>query len=398
MNIANKSEILTPQTLLRALSAIADGATEAVSADALVNAATLVQDAILSEQSCESFSDALAGCPEQYAPHLSAVMARAVEFHQLADGGRLGLWMLPVVLGSNLPMPEVMVLSTATLQHLRMTNALMQQLGLAATPEVAAAAVKDGTPLGWAFVLPKLYSYEAMNSAETGELIRLPHKAREFVRGERKRVNFEPGEERKTSTGAGQLYFLPFVAYHPAGYPVEVPQASEALAERMTRWIRASLPVVDGVESEVSIRVATEPHPFTVALAEGTRLRRYEFARDVITKTIASTGVEANGIAALVAPYAVENESGEIALGVSLVSRLTNEPLGTIQLPVETDDGSDEVAMTTYLLKQMGMQCTEHRHRPINTFSCQHCGNLQLSYPSRAVVRRGVEPSSVCHH
>ena len=398
MNIANKSEILTPEVLLHALSAIADGANEAASAEALVNAATLVQDAMLSEQSCDSFNDALAACPEQYAPQLSAVVARAVEFHQLEDGGRLGLWMLPVVLNSDMPMPDVLVLSTAALHSVRMAHSLMSQLGLAVTPEAAARAVKDGTPLGWTFVLPKLYSYESMSSAETSELVRLPHAAREFVRGERKRVSFEPGEERKTSAGAGQLYFLPFVAYHPEGYPVSAPQASDVVVERMTRWIRASLPILDDTQTEVNIRVASEPQPFTVALAEGSRLRRYEYARHVITETIAHTGVEANGIAALVAPYAVENASGEIALGVSLVSRLTSAPLGTIQLPVESDDGSDEVAMTTYLLNQMGMECTEHRRRPINTFACQHCGNLQLSYPSRTIVRRGVDTVSVCHH
>jgi hypothetical protein len=393
MNFTSASEIMTPDTLFQALSAIAGGSDEEASANALVNAATMVQDAILNEQRADTFNAALAGCPAQYGKVLAAVLNRAVDFHQMRDGGRLALWMLPVVLGARAALPEVIVLDSTSLQAIRMASSLMSQLGLTATDEDK----KAGNPFGWTYVMPKLYSAESIQSAELGELVRLPHQAREVLRGERKRVSFEPGEQRKTGTGAGQLYFLPFVAYHPAGHQIGLPQSSEAVIERMTRWVRTTLERTEGAD-ELDIRVAAQPQPFTVALNVGSRLRHESRARFAVAETIARSGVEANGIAALVASYAVEDAMGELTLGVSFVSRLTGAPLGSLQLPVESENCTEDAGMMKHLLTQMGLKCTESHPHPIRTFACQECGSLQLSFPSAALARGGVEPASSARH
>ncbi|MBK3779862.1 hypothetical protein G3A43_06315 [Paraburkholderia aspalathi] len=385
---------MTPESLFQALSAISGSSDEEATANALESAATLVQDAILNDQPSDSFNAALSSCAAQHGKLLSAVLDRTVEFHPLRDGGRLALWLLPVVLGASSALPEVIVLDSTSLQSMRMASSLMSQLGLTATEEDK----KADNPLGWTYVMPKLYSYESMQSAELGELVRLPHQARAVLRGERKRVSFEPGEQRKTDAGAGQLYFLPFVAYHPEGHQIDLPQASEAVIERMTRWVRTTLVQADGANSELDIRVAPQPQPFTFALTAGARMRQESRARFVISETIARSGIEANGMAALVAPYAVENAAGELTLGVSLVSRLTGDPLARIELPVEAEDGGDDAAMVTTILTQLGMKCAQYHSHPINTFACQECGSLQLSFPSPAVARHGVEPASSARH
>ena len=393
MNQANDAVFLNSANLLRALSAVAESKSESECAQALVTAATMVQSAILADQPAETLEAALDSCPAQLQSYLSAVLDRAVEFHPQADGGTLGLWLVPVVLGCAQPLVDTIHLESKALQAMRFSSTLLHQFGLAVdtTKPVTAA------PLGWTYLLPSLYSFESLVSAQLDHLVFLPHEARGVIRGDVKRVNFEPGEEGKEAAGGpDQLYFLPVVVYHPPGVQVCLPAESEQTAERLTRWIRASLPGVG--DEQLTIRAGSRPQPYSVALEVGKRMRRDARARYLISETMARSNVEPHGLAALVAPYAVANADGELTLGVSLVSRLTGAAIAVMQMPVDTDDGREEVALTTYLLNQMGVDCTEQRPEPIHTIACQHCGSIQYSMPHPAIVSKGLSSANVARH
>ncbi|WP_126223672.1 hypothetical protein [Burkholderia ambifaria] len=392
MSQANDAVFLNSANLLRALSAVAESKSESECAQALVTAATMVQSAILADQPAETLEAAFETCPAQLQSYLSAVLDRAVEFHPQADGGTLGLWLVPVVLGCAQPLVDTIHLESKALQAMRFSSTLLHQFGLA----VDTTKPLTGAPLGWTYLLPSLYSYEALVSAQLDHLVCLPHEARGVIRGDAKRVNFEPGEEGTPVAGPDQLYFLPVVVYHPPGAQVSLPAESEQTAERLTRWIRASLPGVG--DEQLTIRAGSRPHPYSVALEVGKRMRRDARARYLIAETMARSNVEPHGMAALVAPYAVANADGELTLGVSLVSRLTGAAIAVMQMPVDTEDGREEVALTTYLLNQMGVDCTEHRPEPIQTIACQHCGSIQYSMPHPAIVSKGISSANVARH
>jgi len=379
---------LTQSSLLQSLSAIADAKSEDQCASALVAAATLIQGAIQADQPVDSFNEALGACPDNLRPQLAATMDRAVSFHLQEDGGTLGLWLVPVVLQADDILPPVLPLETASMHAMRLNAALLNQFKL--TREHLAAS----SPLGWTFLLPELYAYEQLSAADIGELIRLPQQARAKVQGGRRDIRFWTCDEQPREDARTQLYFLPVVAYHPAH--VGVPAASEVVVQRLTTWIRKSLPNFN--EETLAVRVGSQPQPFAVGLTAGTRLRSDVRFRDIMSEVVQRSGVEPNGMAALVAPYSTQNRDGEIMLGVSLVSRLTGSRVATVALPVESNTGSEEVALATSLLKEMGMFCTQHHAAPINTFACQHCGGIQFANPAPEVVRRGVEgPASNMH-
>jgi hypothetical protein len=372
---------LTPSSLVVSLEQLASAQNEQDCAAALVAAAATIQESVLSGQSAEEFQTALNACPEGLMGKLGAVMDRAVNFHLLQDGGTLGLWLLPVVVSTDKELPQVINLETQTLNAMKMSGTLLQQLGLTAKQT-------GGNRTGWTYVVPTLYSDDVIRTTDIGELIRLPHEAREVVRGERKAVSFTAAEVAGNVEPGANVFFMPFIAFSPEGLPPSLPMSSEKTVHRMTQWVNATLEPV--FENGFVAHIAQYPQPFSLSLRVGERLRMDVRLRELMLRVSNDSGVEPNGLAALVAPYAMRQTDGTFMVGVSLVSRLTKNVVATLALPVESDDGQEEVALATHILKDMGMDCIQDFHEPIATIACQHCGNFQFALPSPDVAFKGI--------
>ena len=363
---------LTSASLLVSLQQIASAATEAECANALVSAASLMQGGVLAGQSPESFREVLESCPADLGLHLGAVMDRAVNFHPLEEGGTLGLWLLPVAISAEAALPATIALETATLNGLKMSGCLLEQLGL--------SAVKAGTRTGWTYVLPTLYSEEQIRNADLGQLVRLPHEARQVVQGTRKSLAFAAGEGADICDAGVNLYYLPFVTFAPEGLTQTLPMTSAKTTTRITQWATDTLQAL--LADGFTVHAGPAPQPFSLALRVGSRLRMDAHLRESMQRVCAASGVEPNGLAALVAPYATSQTEGTFMVGISLTSRLTKNVVATLSLPVESEDGQEEVALTRHVLKDLGMECIQDVPAPIDTIACQHCGEFQFALPS----------------
>ena len=366
---------LTAQSLLSALQSVATAATEAECGQALVSAASLLQKSVLVGQSPETVREVLESCPEDMGLHLGAVMDRAANFHTLADG-TLGLWLLPVALSASVALPATIALENTSLNGLKMSGCLLEQLNL--------SAAKAGARTGWTFVLPTLYSEEQIRNTDLGELVRLPHNARGVVQGTRKAINFEAGAGAAVCDAGVNLYYLPFVTFAPEGITHTLPLASVKTTARITQWASATLKAMN-LEG-VAVHAGPAPQPFSMALTVGMRLRMDAYLRESMQGVCAVSGVEPNGLTALVAPYATRQMDGTFMVGVTLASRLTKNVVATLSLPVESNDGEEEVALTIHVLKDLGMECVQDVPAPIDTIACQHCGNFQFALPGDDVA------------
>jgi hypothetical protein len=264
---------------------------------------------------------------------------------------------------------------------MKMSGTLLQQLGLTAKQT-------GGNRTGWTYVLPTLYSDEAIRNTDIGELIRVPHEVREVIRGERKDISFQAKEVEGLVEPGANVYFLPFIAFSPEGLPPSLPMGSTKTVHRMTQWVSETLQ--PALNDGFVAHVAQYPQPFSLALRVGERLRMDVRLRELMLRVSNDSGVEPNGLAALVAPYAMRQTDGTFMVGVSLVSRLTKNVVATLALPLESDDGREEVALATHILKDMGMECIQDFHEPIATIACQHCGNFQFALPSPDVAFKGL--------
>ena len=379
---------LSPSSMIVSLEQVASARTEQECAQALVAAASLIQQSILAEQDPASFHEAMNTVPDRLAVQLGAVVDRSVNFHLLEDGGTLGLWLLPVVVSTAKKLPSVLPLETKTLHALKMSGALLSQLSLT-------AAQTGGDRTGWTYVLPALYSDAQIRNADVGALIRLPHEARQVVRGTLDAISFDTGKDCGEEGDGASLYFLPFVAFAPDGHAPMMPAASSKTVSRMSQWAAVSLTHALGPDFETY--VASQPQPYTLALRVGARLRMDVHLRELMARVTADSGVEANGLAALVAPYATRQMDGSLLVGVSLVARMTRNVVATLALPVESDDGQEEVALITHILRDMGMACIQQHASPIDTISCQHCGGLQFALPSPDVAFNGLMTPETNH-
>lgn len=359
--------ILTTTSLSVALEQIVRAPSEDACAAALVSAASLLQTAVMNGQSGETIFEAIENCPRNLGKPLAAAMTRAVEFQLLEEGETLGLWLIPVVLNTKAQLPGVLPLAGG-LDQLKLAGILQEQLALKAAP---------GEAGGWNYVIPALYSEDKLRDAELPDLVRLPMHARQLVRGERQSLNFLAGGDLTASAPGVSMYFLPVVACYRANAAVGVPQASERMMHRLSRWVRTTLES----HTDLLIQVSPRPQPFATALQVGDRMLLAARVTGMMHEISERTGVAFNGMSALVAPYAVRAHEN-LVLGISLVSRLTNAPIATLTLPIDGDDGEQEVALVTCVLQDLGTEQVQRQADPIHTLTCQHCGGMQYAMPS----------------
>lgn len=379
---------LSAAALVISLEQVASASSEQTCAAALVGAASLIQQAVLDDQDPQAFHSAIDAVPGALGVQLRAVMDRAVNFHMLEDGGTLGLWMVPVVLSTPKVLPSIIALETKSLNAMKMSGCLLQQLKLS-------PAKSGGVRTGWTYVVPALYSEAQIRNTDLGELIRLPHESRQVIRGELKTISFDTGEEMNKEGEGSSLYFMPFVSYSPEGLQPSMPDASQKAIVRMTKWIAETLAPVLG--DDFSSHIAHQPQPFTLALRVGERLRMDVKLREMMLRVSMDSGVEPNGLTALVAPYATRQSDGTFMVGVSLMSRMTKNIIATLALPVESEDGQEEVALATHILRDMGMASIQQHAAPINTFNCQHCGGVQFALPNPDFAGRGIAEQTAKH-
>ena len=293
------SAALTPSSLMVSLECLASAKTEHDCATALVSTAALIQEAVLSGQPQQSFTEALDSCPEALGPQLTAALDRATNFHLLDCGGTLGLWLLPVVVSTDATLPSILPLQR-NLNALKMSGCLLQQLGLSAIKA-------NGNRTGWTFIVPALYSDEQIRNTDLGSLVRLPHEAREVVRGESKQLDFTTGVDTGNVGKGVSLYYLPFVAFNPEGLTPTMPMGSAQTMNRMSQWATETLSASLG--KDFAVHVASLPQPFTQALSMGERLRMDVQFREMMMNVCVHSGVEPNGLAALVAPTLCVNRT-----------------------------------------------------------------------------------------
>lgn len=371
-----ESAVLTPSSLSTALEAVRSAKTETECASSLVAAATLIQDAVLCQQEPDSVVEALSSCPEELREQMTAALDRSVNFHLLPNGGTLGLWLLPLVVSVNpeIGLPPVLALETSSLHALRMSSLLGAQLGVQKEVEGR---------MGWVTVLPKLISAEIAHSLDLGVLINLPHQAREAVRGSINKIELSLDEAVPHSVPDTLLYYLPMVAFHPDEKPVLPPHSSNVIT-RMSQWFQASVGLPPG---SFELHALSQPHPFSVALPVGESIRQDIMLRKMLSTICQQTAMAPNAMAGLVAPYAVRQADGNLVMGITLVSRLTQAVVATLSLPVNSDDVSEDVARVTHVLRDMGMDCLQVQQEPIPTIACQHCGTMQYMAPNPQTLK-----------
>ena len=377
LSLATNS-FLTPSSLELALANLALSATEQDIAVALVTAATLIQTAIASNQDAESFMQAIESVDGTIAAgHLSAVLARAVNFQLQEDGSTLGLWLMPVLIKEQAELPGVIDLSTDRLQVLRTAADFSRQMGF------------QGNANGWVSVLPTLIAATVICQADIGALIRFPLDARKVIQGLTKTLTLDVDSSIKPNGG---LYFLPFVVKHPADTRIAVPLANEQVIFRITKW------VTERLTSEAVVQVFDQPEPFSDAIATGERYFRKLDFNQVISDVCLEMGVMPSGMSVLLAGYAARNSGHiqEALLGISVVSRLTGVVLATISMPV-AGDLDDFIADAKAAMILNGVGRVQVASELINTFACQHCGEIQLAIPGVGFGGLDSAPSPCLH-
>lgn len=376
---------LTPASLNSSLEALFAAQTDLEHAELLTASATLIQNAVLAGEPRADFDGAIDSVCSGFQRQLNAVMDRSVDFHVLPNGSALGLWLIPVMVAvDNALLPPVMPLETRSMNYLKLSGLLLKQMGL----NTAFDRIREGKPgTGWTYILPSLYSMDQITSAELRDLVSVPQQAKATVRGERIDVVLDCGAAVAPQKGQC-LYYLPVVFNHPDGEPCElsVPEDS-VMASRLRTWVESTIRESNqGLASRVSCLGA--PSPFTRALEAGERFALDYKVRDLLASVSSSVAVHAHGMAALVAPYDIA-EANMLALGVTLVSRMTNEVLATLTIPVMSD-GVAEASWVAKTLTSAGVANVEVRTYPVPTTVCLHCGGVQHETPAPKTARAGV--------
>lgn len=388
MNKANNQMHITNASLAATLERIVSATDEHAIRVALMDGAAKLQDAVLANQPSHELSDLVRNIPAHLTKAYNAVMDRAVSFAAQDDGSHLVTFLLPVALTLEHPANAILPLLTmgATSQdQLRLTASLQTQLGL-----------EQGG--GWVSVIPALYSTKQLLSADLGELIRLPQACRDMIRGKRKQAITITGNDAESSVAAGShMYYLPFVARLPETVELTQPAQSEQVAYRMTKWVKASLAALGFSDDSVTVNVMAAPQPFAHALAAGARMLLDLRITEMTLSVCEKVNVQPNGLVALAAAYVAPSLSDEYAyvLGVTMLSRLTGQYVGTITLPMTSDAGTAEQAVQRvyHLLMGIGVQITQVIGAPVETHACQHCGHLQYQMPA---MPTGANHDSTC--
>lgn len=358
---------LTQEILTASLAAVQTAQVEARE-ETISNVKSLIQSAILGSQPAQEVVAIFNAVSNKQLPIMAEVVRASINSQELPEG-KLGLWLIPVTVATQDNLPAKIDLQ-AGLPGLKAAAAAQKALGLTASG-------------GWAHALPTLLSKDYVAQADLYDLISLPVKVREFVRGDRNSVGLNDIPNLPTSSGKTSLYFLPVVGFLPQGVEAAAADA-EQLRHRVATWVIASLNAETSSELTLNdVLVGLNPLPFSDAVSEGLHMLMQVQLKEAANEILAKSGISASGVAAMVAPYVVKGmPEGDYVVGVSLVSRLTGGFLATITMGV--DFGADEaylIGLARQSLVDMGMQMIQSKLEMVETTCCQHCGHLQYEVP-----------------
>lgn len=357
---------LTSSSFEAALGAIENARTEKACGAALVSAASMVQGAILGGQSLGELMSLFESCAMSYPGYVGAVVDRAIDAHELVDGSQLRLWLVPVAITSELAFSSSIPLKKSGMQKMRVESLLQGAMRLR-----NASAGEQRTAYGWVQVLPGLYAEEALKTTDVCELVKLPYRIRDVVRGSSRTLRFAP-PTAQPAPGV-QMFYLPVVSYAVAGCPMDEVAASIPMATALTQWIRDSLAqeLVDVSE----FQACATAHAFSQAFAVGARMHREVSVKDLLASVVHTSGVAPNGLVGLVALYQPQGLDEQF-IGVTLTSRLMKTTVGLMNVRVDTEDGIEELGQVSQVLRESGVSRVVVTREPVATLVCQHC-----SYP-----------------
>lgn len=359
---------LTSSSFEAALVAIQTAKTEKACGAALVAAAAMVQRAVLGGQSPSDLMEVLESAGATYPTGVEAVLDRAVDVHDLEDGGQLRLWLVPVALVSEVAFSGHISLGKTGMKKMVVESLLQGSLSL--RKETSAPA---GSGIqGWVQVLPGLYADEALQQADISELLMLPHRVRNVLRGSSKTLRF--AAEATTPAPGVQMFYLPVISYAAPGVAPSVAKSSIPLATAISNWVKSSLP--KEFADVTDVQVCTTTHGFSAAFDVGDRMKREISVKHMLASVIQNSAVAPNGMAGLIALYHPQGMAEQF-IGVTLVSRLMQQTVGLLNVPVESEDGMEELAQVRQALHEAGVTRVTVSQAPVPTIVCQHCGYPQ---------------------
>lgn len=391
------SNKITNRFLIELMEAVDSASSESQCATAIMTAAALVQKASKTDDGLESLYDAQDAVPAHLTPALDEVINRAINFHVQDDGSVLGLWLLPVILKHPGSLPSAIPLIDSP-HRLRFSAFLQSQLGLKSTLTEDPYSSAPPTP-GWVFPLNTLFSRDHIRKLDLGSLMRIPSHVQEIIRG------VEPSHEidylRPTQEKSGVfLYFLPVVTKHLSLAKINQPKPCHNVKTHFENWITSSLKANTGFkeEPEIYCNASVVPGPFSEALAAGDDARFQALFINALDDICEKRGLTYNGLSAYIAPYIVQNRKNQLRIGVSLISRLTNEFVSAITLPASSEDGFMEINLLSDTMVQLNMNRVMACDEPIHTYACQQCGHVQLERPTTPPeFQLNTEPPSLLH-
>lgn len=359
---------LTSSSFESALVAIQTAKTEKACGVALVAAASMVQRAVLGGQAPDELISVLELAGATYPTCVEAVLDRAVDVHELDDGGQLRLWLVPVAITSEVAFDGLLPLVNAGLKKMTVESLLQGALGLR---KPASAPAGSGIQ-GWVQVMPGLYADDALQLADVNELLMLPHRVRNVVRGALKAVRFK-SEPIEPAPGV-QMFYLPVISYSAPDVDISMTKSAIPLATAVSSWVKSSLPkeIVDVSD----FQVCTTAYNFSAAFDVGARMKRDISIKHMLANVVQNSAIAPNGLAGLIALYQPQGMDEQF-IGVTLMSRLSQQTVGMLNVPVDSDDGLDELAQVRQALNEMGITRITVSQAPVPTIICQHCGYPQ---------------------
>lgn len=366
-----------------AMAALQCARTEDDGAVALVAAASGIQHAACFGDDDLGMLKILNEVGFEFPQFIRAVLERAANVHDLGEEGKLALSLIPVILSNENSLPGRIDLTKQQMRKMQLEGVLLDSFNIQAIKS------EDGTlsRSGWSFVVPALYSEQVMQDTALPELVRLAHNVRKLVRGDAKTFRFTHAKAKKAPAGA-QIYYMPVVSFIPVDRDLMPAKANDRINALLGQWVGESVKQLK-VRTTTSVVIGNKPVLCSMAFEIAQRIKLGVSLEEMVTHVCDATDVAPQALGASVALYHPSNGYG-MFVGVTLVSRMQNQPVATVHLAVHSIDGIEETAQVVSHLKDLGIGAVQTHLTPVATVICQHCGSPQYITPDPAAMAEGI--------
>ncbi len=378
---------LTVSTLSRLLQDLESAQSEVETQEAFIVAVKFIQDARCLPD--ESFSVLIEAACESNPSSFPSVLDFAIDFHECANGDRLGLWLYPVIIKHKGPLNESLPLH----QHAEAVQLLAAKFVGTAFPSTAEDLA---APHPWCLPVPRLVCADLLASMSISRLLSVAIEARTSLRAghpgativTRKSANLPSGEH---------LYFLPMVVRHPSGQPLTEPVSCPEVSDNL---LDLALEVRDQEGQPIEARVPEEgPLPFSQGMKFGDILgMRNGIAQAVVQAASSRPNLQPAGMQAQVCVYHAELPDDEdmndaqrralstaapgVYLGVTASSRLDGTPILSFVSQLENaDDASKTLKVACEALRDAGVGRIEAIDHTLETIWCPDCKQIHMMAP-----------------